>query len=486
MLPTLNEKEENRLIEATTKTASLVDSGMTPDAALEKVASDFGLGSGAIRLVGQAYNNGQQLGRWRSGGSILEKMASFPLCNPEAVVGRRLPAEKTAADQISVDYARPPQPLPASKPMVKAAAAPVKAAPKPTPKPTPAQEKIAADENRRRANAAADSVRGCVADLVSYFRKAASDRVPFGDIEVAAAAYYGDAGVSLLDLVYRTGNLREKRGEARPLSSPIDRTSGPLAAVGRAIEMANLAASLRPQEKTAAAPTVPAEPPAAAGPWNNKAAALFGVEKRAFGFGTEVAAIAAGDILAHKATHGPGEDTDPFGDVTELDRELQAIREQSKRAIGYRRGLGAVKRAFLNAPVVGATVGSMLGRTVGSMPKTRDDLVDDAYADLDSPDHQNELRKIRSHAMLNGLLTDPDDPISGHDPAKVLSAFNDIAAATPRLADNVALLRPLLRKRLEGHTEPFETKEMLDIEKGLMQTRAAPPKANDGVDKSII
>ena len=115
---------------------------------------------------------------------------------------------------------------------------------------------------------------------------------------------------------------------------------------------------------------------------------------------------------------------------------------------------------------------------MGSVTKTRGDLVDDAWMGLEDPEHENELRKIKAHAMINQLLTDPDDPISGHDPDKVLAAYNEISQAAPRVAENAATLRPALRKRLMGHTEPFESKELLDIEHGLAKTKMPTPNTN--------
>jgi hypothetical protein len=196
----------------------------------------------------------------------------------------------------------------------------------------------------------------------------------------------------------------------------------------------------------------------------------------AFGIIPEIGAIAAGDILAHKATHGPENVEDPFGDVTSLEKELAMIRKQSEQAIGMRRK-GMKKQAFLGAGL-GTAIGSSIGRTMGTVTKTRGDLVDDAWMGLEDPEHENELRKIKAHAMINQLLTDPDDPISGHDPDKVLAAYNEISQAAPRVAENAATLRPALRKRLMGHTEPFESKELLDIEHGLAKTKMPTPNTS--------
>jgi hypothetical protein len=93
---------------------------------------------------------------------------------------------------------------------------------------------------------------------------------------------------------------------------------------------------------------------------------------------------------------------------------------------------------------------------------------------LGSPDHENELRKIRAQVMLSEMMTDSDNPISGHDPEDVLEAYNDIAQFAPRVSEQPAAIQPLLAKRLAGNVEPFEVKEMGDIEKALSGTNIKP------------
>jgi hypothetical protein len=140
---------------------------------------------------------------------------------------------------------------------------------------------------------------------------------------------------------------------------------------------------------------------------------------------------------------------------------------------------------LFTTPAVGAMLGSMLSRSIGEMPETQEQLVNRAVDDLNDPEHENEMRKIRAQTMLTGMLTDPDDSISSHDPDRVLTAFNEISQMAPRSADQPGVLRPLLRRRLTGHTEPFEAKEITDIEQGLhksktqglSQTKNDKPKA---------
>lgn len=507
MSDTVDTREEEQLVDAAKTATDLVAGGMTPNAAIEKIARDSGFGPGKIRLIGYAYNTGQQLGQWRNSGGILDKLASFELVDPEAVIRSiyKSGAEKTAAAPSLDDYAPPPDWALRERraTLEKAAASLPPADPAPAPNPpdpmislrlayrTSDRAKQAADEAQRLASASADRLNGKLTQLVGYFRKAAHDRLPFDVVASAGRAYFGPSGTQLLDMVYTKSNLA-KRGEKtaadRPpvLASTLRLDREPFTLIKAAIDEARNCYTLRQNAtqavKTAAdakeavlRPFVPAESakrPADSGPWSSDAAELI---KRAFSFGTEVAAIAAGDILAHKATHQP-EDEDPYGDVGSMDAELAEIR---RRAAGRSRAMQPLSfgksASIFGSPAMGAAIGTMVGRTVGTVPQTKDDMVDNAWMDLEDPDHQNELRRIRAHTMLNQLLTDPDEPISGHDPDRVMKAYNEIAQATPRVAENIATLRPILRKHLEGHQEPFEVNEMLNTEKGLMAAKSPTP-----------
>lgn len=445
MPSTIDDRDEQELLDAVKSAGDLVAGGMTPDEAVEKTARDNGFGPGKIRLLGHAYNNGQQLSQWRAPGtSILDKLASFPLCDPEGVIDRIYngpsPQEKAAALTVSADYSRAPNWFKRTEGNEKKAHVALPRNPPEPYKPDPLESlhkvygniqrtKQAAEECSRQAGAAADAVRAKVAALTTYFKQANYNRLPFEVIESAAVTYFGEPARTLLKLAYDSARLREKRaGDTPPvLKKPVNLNAEPFTLIKAAMDAGAQCVALKKRaadlkgvaEKTKTEGLRPfssagnAEQPAATGPWTKEAAAVFGE-----------------------------------------------------------------KTAILNSPAFGAGVGTFLGNTLGSMSKTKGELVDDEWMKLEDPEHENELRKIKAHAMLNQMMTDPDDPISGHDPDRVLSAYNEIATATPRLADNVAVLRPQLRKQLEGHREPFETKELLDIEKGLAATKMQTPNTS--------
>jgi hypothetical protein len=440
----INEREEQELFDAVKKASDLVTGGLSPDEAVEKVARDGGFGPGKIRTIGQAYNNGAQLSQWRqpNSTSILDKLASFPLCDPEKVVDNiyngPTPAEKAAAVTVDADYSRPPSWYGATEGRTKFASATLPRNPPPAyaPDPLAAVHKVyddvqrtkqAADETRRQASAAEDVVRAKVAGLTTYLKQASYNRLPLAVIEEAAVTYFGEPARTLVKMAASAAKSREKMSSAlgTVIAKPIDLNAEPFTLIKAAVDAGKRCVALKKQaaDLAAAATTKKteglrpfskagdAEQPANTGPWMKEAADLF------------------------------------------------------------------AKTAIFNSPAFGAAVGSGLATSLG-ISKSKGEMVDDEWMKLEDPEHENELRKIKAHAMINQLMTDPDDPISGHDPDRVLAAYNEIASATPRLADNVAVLRPQLRKRLEGNAEPFETKEMLDIEKGLAQTKLPTPSTS--------
>jgi hypothetical protein len=134
------------------------------------------------------------------------------------------------------------------------------------------------------------------------------------------------------------------------------------------------------------------------------------------------------------------------------------------------------KRAFwglAGASMVGAGTKSMLDKALG--PGGRKEDVEKAWLDLEDPDHENEMRRIKAEAMLAGMMADEENPVSGYDPDQVLTAYNEIAQMAPRAAEQPAALQPLLAKRLAGNMEPFEVKEIAELEKGLKDVKQPTP-----------
>lgn len=114
-----------------------------------------------------------------------------------------------------------------------------------------------------------------------------------------------------------------------------------------------------------------------------------------------------------------------------------------------------------------------------------DDRAQNMMHELDSADHLTAMRKIKTQAMLNQFMTDSEDPISGYDPDRVASAFNEIATIAPRSAEHPGIMGPLLRRRLAGRVEPFEANELVNTESKMRELRSKPaPKPPSDKPKS--
>lgn len=433
MPETLTSGDEQQLLDAVKQAVVHVGDGLTPDAAIEKVARASGFGPGRIRLLAHAYNNGQQLDQWDAPGGVLDKLASFPLADADQIIHNIYHTSKQAADvSVHADYQRPPAWLEARQrekvasyqlpPITKQAYTP------------PVGERLeqlnrayalkqrhkqALDELARRASSAEDALRRDVQRLTLYFKQAYA-RLPFAAVEEAARTYLGSQTGALLDMAYQRAHLKEKRAADQPT-----------------LQSAGV----------------------------NLAAAPFTILQDCLQHGRDV--VHWRHLLKLGQDRAATEEEAAFRPFVPAPAVKPADPLHSEKAAG-----------IMGTPAVGAFLGSVLSRGVGSVPKTKDDLIEDAWMDLEDPEHANELRKIKAHAMLNSMLTDPDDPISAHDPDKVLQAYNEISQLAPRTAENAASLRPMLRRRLEGHTEPFEVKEIADIEKGIAQAKLPTPNTS--------
>jgi hypothetical protein len=76
------------------------------------------------------------------------------------------------------------------------------------------------------------------------------------------------------------------------------------------------------------------------------------------------------------------------------------------------------------------------------------------------------LKNIRASAAISDLMAN-DDIIGAHHPEDVAMHFNEISNIAPDASTNSSIMRPLLRKRLEGGNaaiDPTDVQQMLDIE----------------------
>jgi hypothetical protein len=282
------------------------------------------------------------------------------------------------------------------------------------------------DEARREKAAATGKLDTTIAELENYFRKFAYDRLPLAQVEHAAAVYYGKPGRMLMQHVAEKFPS-EKRASAHAKSwtgfqQPADRTKAPYTLIDAAIKLAkdlhaasvNLTAA---EEKLASA---------------KDGVAPFSQPRYENANGSQL-------ILTPSLIPDTGV-------------------KQADATSGLASGLGF----------------GMARGLADYANKGQDKRVQSQIEELDSPEHLNELRKIKAQTVLTQLMSDPENPLSGYDPEEVLSAYNEMVQLSPRLADQPAAIGPLLNKRLVGNTEPFEVGETLKLEEGLKKTQAPP------------
>ena len=85
-MQSLSKSDEQMLLDGVKQAAALVDNqGLSPNAAMQKVAEELQYSPGFLKAACNAFNNGRQLAQWNANDSVLDKLASFPLANYDEV-----------------------------------------------------------------------------------------------------------------------------------------------------------------------------------------------------------------------------------------------------------------------------------------------------------------------------------------------------------------------------------------------------------------
>ena len=459
-MQTLSNNREREILEGIKEAVDLVDNqDMSPNDAIEKVARDGKWGADMIKFASYAYNTVRQTAQREANTNILDKFASFPLADPDQIIASVWPEEVKSAVEIeqgtgvSEEYGHGPAWLAHKQyEQHKAASAAndfrlVDAPPVPY-DPDPAEKmarafnqhldhKRAAEEARHQHAMSHELTIAAMADVAEYFKKSAMDRLPFHVVDHAATVYYGPRGSRLMDYVHTRNRSKEARAADMPVPTcPIDRTAEPFLSIERAIKQgqetgrlktaaddAVKAASLHADENLS--PFEPTPPQPAAGPWS-------------------------------------------------------LISNQPKQANATSRmGAAIAKKAAGWGPAIAVTgTNQLLNKALSPIgdKQKRQEAVEDQWLELEDPAHDAELRKIRAQALISDLMN--DDVISGYDPDQVLTAYNEISEMAPRTSMQPVAMRSLLRRHLQGNVEPFESKEITDIEKGLTGTDQSTPRTS--------
>lgn len=126
--------------------------------------------------------------------------------------------------------------------------------------------------------------------------------------------------------------------------------------------------------------------------------------------------------------------------------------------------------------MTGGAVKDVLGGLAKTISPPNEKLLQRSMQELNDPQHESQLRNIRTQATLQDLMAN-DDVISGYPSDEVLSAFNEIGGLSPRSTDQRLVMQSLLRRRLaQGALDGFEINQLLDTEDRLKRRDANAPQ----------
>jgi hypothetical protein len=173
---------------------------------------------------------------------------------------------------------------------------------------------------------------------------------------------------------------------------------------------------------------------------------------------------AAKTVVAKKAEYRQTEAATAAG----IDQLMEPFRKQQPAAAPG--SIFEKKAAGYWQPVLAAQMARSVADSLTGGAEKRREMVSDVAANLDDPAHELELQQVQAQTMLHDLMN--DEVISGYPPEQVLDAYNDLARLSPQAALQPMLARGWLRRNLaQGAPEPFEAKEMADVEKTLTNIR---------------
>lgn len=432
----LSKEAESNILSAIQNICDSVSGHLSAESlktAAVKAARDHGFGPDMIKLMCAGYNTGATTYQRETGGNILQKHASFPLADAEAIIREVYPetspakvAELAQSTVVSPEYSSPPKNLAkraAEQPLM------MKVAEEKIPL-TYEREKKAADpvkilgESRRLQHEikearhavlyAEEQLIGTVSKMASYFKRSSLDRKwNYGEVNYTAAKRFGKVGELVMKAVAQhNGYLVET--SAMPKKA-IDWKSSPFVELAECVKLAREVDDLKDKHIKVA------------------------VANR-----EKIATLTA----PYRVPEPP------------------AVKERSilKQA--------AIAPAAVNFAVVSGALKNLTGDYLKPTPTS--ELVRSKMDDLSDPEHEEELRRIRAQSMLQNLLTE-DEVISGHNPDQVMKAYNELSSLAPRAAQQPAVARSVLRQWMaQGDLGSYDAKGMTDLENNLTRTQGTP------------
>jgi hypothetical protein len=423
---------EQKLIDAAEELASLVEHDfMSPNSALEKVASERSLKPGEITLVARAYNVVQTNDLRETGRSLLEKAGEFVPADATKVCDNLFPKtqQKAAAalanfvrsDEVSMDYFWSPAKL------IKAASAAV-APQKPVVKyahlvaqpaaPVLSEHtkmslcKQAASRFKEATNAwfnfytqKSRELEQAVNTAVAYMTRGSAPAVPA--LRKAAAAYRGENTAAALDVVLAADpriNLYKKA------SADVPNTEPALDMLDRIVRAVH--------EKQAA---------------------------------HEMCVVVGAGLH----------------ELSELNKYLKKAadwqRDEQHKVASLFADIGGLAQTadtlsnMFSVPTILQTADKAKTEAKDWSP---DPIVQNTLDQIDTPTHTANLRRLAVAANLHNVLTS-DPHMRGYDPKTVAKAFNQLVQLNPQLLHKDLPVRMALRRQLaQDGLELFEQEQL--------------------------
>jgi hypothetical protein len=448
----MTKEGEARLRAALDAVVDMVNSGEAPDDAIVKVASEQAIQPGHVGLMVHAYNTGRTTRHRESHSSLLDKAADFPIADAPAILERLYPSRVKSAAAIEresgvhIDYTMSPAWYTRASHatgMEKAAEAvdwkmsDRQVTAYPTVRDLEAGDRIkvarqkaarAEEEDRLQASRIQNDIMAGFAKLAEYF--AGYTNLTLHDVRDNVETLYGNEGMAVLRQLDRTRpNLVKRASTGRFHSAAAE----PYQTIGHLVKLAGqLRQMIACNEKRAA----------------ERAAALEELER-------------------------------PFVPAPRQSLLDPLSLPMTKRAIGE--GLLGGINDIVGSEFIQPTIEQL-------RPTDKDKLVQKKLEQIATPQHEQQLRDIRTRAMLEDMLSN-DPVIQGHDRDDVLSAFNEVSQLAPRASQQPLLMNAMLRTRLQqGSLDPFQTGELVKTEQGLKNIGSvpAPPGAKSGPPSASV
>jgi hypothetical protein len=437
-MPRMTKEGEARLRTALDEVVDLVNDGKDPDDAIVKVATDHSIPAGHVNLMVAAYNTGRTTRHREGHSSLLEKAADFPIADAPAILERLYPSRAKSAATIEresgvhVGYSLSPSWYARATHdtgMEKAAKAADwrmvdKSVPLyPTVRDEEAGERVklarqkaatAEEQDRLEASRVQNQIMAAFDKLADYFNTPGN--LVLADVRENVETLFGKEGVAVINQLRRTRpNLVKAAATGRfhsAMGEPYHTVS----------HLVDLAGRLRQ--------------------------VVSGNEKRASDRATALEELERPFVVAPRSSL-----LDP----------LPLPGTKAAADAGFWPNFNALVARDISEPM-----------WAGLKPTDKDKLVEKQLNAIGTPEHEQQLRDIKTRAMLEDMVTH-DPVISGHHRDEVLDAFNEVSQLAPRASQQPLLMNALLRKRLQqGSLDPFDATNIIGAEKGLMETGGIP------------